>query len=91
MKDKPNDIDVVSFIDYRVYGKCEEKISPLMEKWKIEGNVDGYIVARSYPGHPHFIFAQLTYEYWKDLFSQTEPNAKKEIFRKGLIKINFYE
>lgn len=69
LKAKPNDIDVVSFIDYRVFSKNEEKISPLMEKWKIEGNVDGYIVARSYPGHPHFIFAQLTYEYWKDLFS----------------------
>ncbi len=31
LKIKPNDIDVVSFIDYRVFRKSEDKISPLME------------------------------------------------------------
>ena len=91
LKAKPRDIDVVSFIDYPIYRKHEEKISPILEKWKIEANIDGYIAARSYPGHPHFIYTQLNYEYWKDLFTQSKPNEKKDTFSKGLIKINFYE
>ncbi len=91
LKAKPNDIDVVSFIDYRVFRGQEQNISSLMEAWKAKGSVDGYISARSYPGHPHFILTQLNYEYWKDLFTQTKPNNENQRFLKGLIKINFYE
>ena len=56
-----------------------------------KGKVDGYIAARSYPGHPHFIITQLNYEYWKDLFTQTKPDDNNQHFRKGLIQINFHE
>ena len=91
LKDKPKDIDVVSFIDYRIYNRKEKEIESFKEKKKKGDKVDGFIVVRSYPGHPHFILAQLQYEYWKDLFTQTKPDKKNKAFSKGLVKINFHE
>ena len=91
LKAKPNDIDVISFIDYRVFRGKEEKASNMMATWKSKGKVDGYSAAKSYPGHPHFIITQLNYEYWKDLFTLTKPNDHNQHFRKGLIQINFHE
>jgi len=91
LKAKPNDIDVVSFIDYRIYRGKEKEIESFKDRKKKGDKVDGYIIVRSYPGHPQFILAQLQYEYWKDLFTQTKPNKKNKAFSKGLIKINFHE
>ena len=91
LKEQPNDIDVVSFVDYRVYQQKTEMVERLAEKWANVSGIDGYVVARSYPGHPHFIYTQLTYEYWLELFSQTKPNEDGVFFRKGLIKLNHHE
>jgi len=90
LKAKPNDIDVVSFIDYRIYRKKEEEILQLEEYFDKFDKLDIHIIPRSYPGHPGFIEIQLMYEYWKALFSRTREMNRKRL-SKGLIKINFYE
>lgn len=90
LKDKPNDIDVVSFVDYRIYRKKEEQILELENLFEKFEKLDIHIIPKSYPGHPSFIEIQLMYEYWKALFSRTrELNGTR--LGKGLIKINFYE
>jgi len=91
LKKKPKDIDIVTFIDYRIYRQKEKEIESLLEKWDLIAEIDGYIVPRSYPGHPFFIQAQLTFEYWKELFSSTRRNKKGEKFQKGFLKITFNE
>lgn len=90
LKDKPNDIDVVSFVDYRIYRKKEEKILELESQFDKFDKLDIHIIPKSYPGHPSFIEIELMHEYWKALFSRTrEVNGTR--LGKGLIKINFYE
>lgn len=91
LKAKPNDIDVVSFIDYRIYRKNEERILEFEEYLNQSKALDIHIIPLSYPGHPGFIEIQLMYEYWKALFSRTREENFGRRIGKGLIKIDFYE
>ncbi|MFK7933218.1 MAG: hypothetical protein AB8G22_06885 [Saprospiraceae bacterium] len=90
LKAKPKDIDVVSFIDYRIYMKFEEQIIDLCNKWNEVEELDIAILPQSYPGHPLFIQAQLAYEFWTSLFSRTRQDENRKRLPKGLIKINYY-
>lgn len=90
-KDKPNDIDVVSFIDYRIYRKKEQAAIDYMNRCRGIKEVDGFIAFRSYPGHPYFMESQFKFDYWQDLFTLTKINREGNQFRKGVIKIEFYE
>jgi len=86
-KELPKDIDLATFVDYRVYQQKFEDITELTERWTLNNKIDCYLLPISYPGHPNFIETQLTFEYWKNLFSlsrRTTPNRQK-----GLIKITF--
>jgi hypothetical protein len=79
----PNDIDLVTFIDYQILKSKE----PVWKKFK-DGNlflgIDGYI-ERVYPeNHPYFIRFQTDLLYWNDLFTKSYKGQPK-----GYIKINF--
>ncbi|MEM6319447.1 MAG: hypothetical protein AAF960_17380 [Bacteroidota bacterium] len=91
LKDKPKDIDVATFIDYQVYRRNEQAALDYMKDCKKVKEVDGFIVYRSYPGHPYFMQAQFSYDYWQDLFTLTRKNEEGKRFRKGLVKIQFNE
>lgn len=91
LKDKPNDIDIVTFLDYRIFRDAKEEVNYLAEKWDSIQEIDGYIIPKSYPGHPLFIQSQLTYEYWFELFSLSRSNESGAGKKKGFIKINFHE
>lgn len=90
LKAKPKDIDVVSFIDYRIYFRKETEVKLLKERFQENQQLDAYLIYRSYPGHPQFIHAQLMYEYWAALFRRTREDDLGNRHSKGLIKINFY-
>jgi len=90
LKAKPNDIDVVSFIDYRVYHKYEAEILELETYFDEFKELDVHLIPRSYPGHTGFIEIQLMHDYWQALFSRTRK-VNGERLEKGLVKINFYE
>lgn len=91
LKTKPKDIDVVSFIDYRIYFRKETEVKLLKERFQENQKLDAYLIYRSYPGHPQFIHAQFMYEYWAALFRRTREDDFGNRHSKGLIKINFYE
>lgn len=90
LKNKPNDIDVVSFIDYRVYNKKVEAMENLLIQWKSKKLLDAYFAPRSYAGHPYFIQSQIALDHWIDLFTLTKKNENVGALPKGLIKINFH-
>ena len=91
LKEKPNDVDVVTFIDYRIFRSKEKAIDLLSKSWNGITEIDAYIIPKSYPGHPLFIQSQLMYEYWKTLFSRTREDDSGKRLEKGLLKINFHE
>jgi len=91
LKEKPNDIDVVTFIDYRTFRSKERTINDLSESWDGIAEIDAYIIPKSYPGHPLFIQSQLMYEYWKTLFSRTREDNSGKRLEKGLLKVNLNE
>jgi len=88
-KELPRDIDLTTFVDYRIYKQNFGAIQKLSEKWNRERMIDSYLVPISYPGHPHFAETQLTFEYWKSLFSFSRRESPNQ--SKGLIKINFHQ
>lgn len=91
LKDKPKDIDVVSFIDYRIYNRRIKQMEHLLDEWEKNKLLDAFFAPRSYPGHLFFIQSQIALDYWKDLFSASKKTPILDRQPKGLIKINFYE
>jgi len=91
LKEKPKDIDLVSFIHYSDYKSKQAEIELFLSDWENVVEIDGFIAPFSYSGHPHFIESQLSYEYWKSLYSFTRKQENGQSLSKGLIKINFYD
>jgi len=88
-KELPKDIDIVSFVDYRIYRAKRKEIDLLSIKWDQKNEIDPFIVSLSYPGHPRFIQDQLSFDYWQDLFSHGRIDESGVFPEKGLIKIKF--
>ncbi len=88
-KELPGDIDLTTFVDYRICRDCEDEIVKLGDRWENERLIDSYIIPLSYQGHPRFLQTQLAYEYWKNLYSMSKPDGRGHSNPKGLIKINF--
>lgn len=88
-KELPGDIDLTTFVDYRICRDCEDEIISFGNKWENKRLIDCYIVPISYQGHPRFLQSQLAYEYWENLYSMSKPDEKGDSKPKGLIKINF--
>lgn len=90
LKNKPKDIDVVSFISYTDFLRNEELISTISEAHFDDPDLDVFIVPLSFSGAPLFIQADLLHRYYLDLFSNYRK-ADNKVYPKGLIKINYYE
>ena len=88
-KELPRDIDLTTFVDYRICRDCEDGIIQIGDKWENKRLIDCYIIPLSYQGHPRFIQSQLAYEYWRSLYSLSKPNEIGHACPKGLLKINF--
>ena len=86
---KPKDIDVVTFIDYKILNRFEDEIDHLSERSKKEFNLDAFFAPHCEPGHPYFIHAQLIFDYWKNFFSYSRKDKNGVHNPKGLFKIKF--
>jgi hypothetical protein len=81
-KQKPNDIDVVSFIDLIDAKKQVETFDMNISKGypKFKYNIDGYIVVNFPEGTPHFETITLSrYNYWRKWFGQDREGNQKAI------------
>lgn len=76
----PNDLDLVTFIDYRIYGEKESLLERFKRPGEFEG-IDAYI-EKSYPeDHRFFIRYQTDLLYWNDLFTKNRQGQKKGYFK----------
>jgi hypothetical protein len=92
-KHRPNDIDFVSFIYYKLYENLLQLIVTRFEKdgaKKFYGKLlDAYVVP-VYPDNHSQIFITKEEElYWLHLFNKTRYNKEGKRYMKGFIKIIF--
>lgn len=90
-KENPNDIDLVTIIDFRDYDFNKSIFETRFQPANVrkEFGVDGYII-RKYPKkHPKHFFTHSDSLYWKSLFGKTKVNRAKKQFPKGIIQLNF--
>ena len=88
-KENPNDLDFVSFIDYRIYEQKEEQIFRIVEKYGYL-KLDNYI-SQIFPlQHLRHEETNHYQQYWTDLFSSSrrDPKTNSQSPR-GFIKIIF--
>lgn len=85
---KPQDIDVVTFIDNQVFNEQEKALIPFTyPSSKMEYNVDGYLVKTYAKNEENYNLFKSDALYWMHQFLKTRPNRKGQQFNKGFIKI----
>jgi hypothetical protein len=88
-KQEPKDIDIVTFVDYRIY----KSKSIAMEKfWSFnleDKGLDNYFVALYPPDHELFDITNESKAKWTKLYSKTRPLNDGLFLKKGFIEIHF--
>ena len=87
----PNDIDLVTFINFEFYENNLSKLTDLQgHNLKKEQNLDCYFV-KEYPiEHKNYeIITKYDSVEWFHLFSKTRVNRNGKRYSKGIIQINF--
>ena len=86
---KPNDIDVVSFIDHRIVEKHETELKSFFYPLsKSVHYVDAYIVKTYSAEHLKYKLFKSDNLYWMHQFLKTRPNRAGRQLNKGFIKID---
>lgn len=86
----PNDIDLVSFIDYDIYQEKERLIDDRFSKWSVGQHYSGLdaFTVWSYPAtHKHSALFQADCAYWNDWFGHTRYNRNRKRFLKGFVQV----
>jgi len=85
-KNIPNDIDVVTFIDFNISCDLSKFVYPeSIEKY----NVDGYIVIVYPRKHPKIALYMGDWGYWMDRFDKTRRNRARNRYPKGFLEVTF--
>jgi hypothetical protein len=94
-KDNPNDIDFVSFIDYRIYDEKKPIIDSRFGKYTTKDHygklLDAYICLVFPSTHENAIRTQSDELDWLRQFSYTKPDRHKRQYPKSFVKIKFTE
>lgn len=89
-KENPNDIDLVTFLDFEIIKDIDYLLSNFKEPLsKTVYGVDAYIVYTYSQNHKKYILQQSDSAYWIDRFTKTRPNRKGQKFKKGFLEIIF--
>lgn len=72
----PNDIDIVCFIDFRIYEQKEKRFNELKVTYKVL-NIDCYFVKKYPEKHKYFIRYRTDMLYWNDLFTKSRKRQAK--------------
>jgi hypothetical protein len=88
-KQEPKDIDIVTFIDFRVY-QSKNKILEQFWAFNMENKgLDNYFVAIYPPEHElHNLYIE-NKEKWTKLYSKTRPLSDGLFLSKGFLEITF--
>lgn len=85
----PRDIDLVTFLDYRVFHAKEKLLDGFLSFSLEPQGIDAYIVPVFPDGHEHFSVTKKFESQWLNRFSWTKADNADRIFRKGFLKIKF--
>ena len=92
-KSHPNDIDFVSFVDFKIVEDKEKLLDKQFRRQGVKnfyGNqIDAYICSVYPENHQKAFYTKSDVLEWQNQFSYTRPNRNKENFSKGFIKIKF--
>ena len=90
-KTNPNDIDVVTFLDFDVYETHKALILKHFVGNKVfyRFKVDGYILQKFPPDHQEYNYSMANQAYWKDFFGHTRPNRAGIKLPSGFIELKF--
>jgi hypothetical protein len=87
----PSDIDLVSFIDYKVYQEKEQLINEHFSKWAVAEyyiGLDAFTVNVYPDDHNYSVLFQADRAYWYEWFGYTRYNRSRKRFTKNFIHVN---
>lgn len=89
-KENPNDIDLVTFLDYRIISSNRNKLKNFVYPKSFElFEVDAYLI-ESYPNeHKKSVLYSSDKFYWIDQFTKTKRNRRGNRFPKGFLEVQF--
>ena len=79
----PNDLDVVTFLDFDAFEPVEAELMKLKRDFAAKG-IDAYFQEIYAPYHPNFHLNQPNFVYWTHTFSSDRKKQPKEF-----VKLNF--
>lgn len=85
----PRDIDLVTFLDYRVFYAKEKLLDEFLSFSLEPKGIDAYIVPVFPNGHEHFSITKKFKGQWPNRFTRTKADEADNVFRKGFLKIKF--
>lgn len=92
-KSHPNDIDFVSFVDYKIVDFKLELLDKQFKRLGVKNfysnQIDAYICPVYPENHPKAFYTISDRLDWQNQFSYTKPNKNRERFSKGFIEIKF--
>jgi hypothetical protein len=90
LKVNPNDIDLVTFVDFVQYEIHEDTLYKLRQDFQKKG-VDAYFVAIYPKEHEDYsLFLNYDYDFWHKFTRDFKKEMRlKKPFKKGFIKIHF--
>jgi hypothetical protein len=87
LEKNPRDIDLVSFIDFKILEKKEKDLEAFNNVSKQDPMLDVYIVPIYPKGHPQEIFSTSDKLAWMDKFGKTRRNRRGVRLEKGFLEI----
>jgi hypothetical protein len=86
----PRDIDVVTFIDYKIVSANPNIFKNLSGESALLNYTEDSNIVKVYPeNHKHHIFTKSDRLYWYHLFTHTARDSRGKRHQKGFIKIIF--
>ncbi len=93
--DRPQDVDFVVFIDYKIYDAYydlfEKRFRKLGAKAYYGKNIDAYISPIYPSNHKNAFYTEDYQKYWLNFFSKTKADRHNKHYSKGFVKIQFGE
>ncbi len=91
-KEHPNDIDIVTFIDFSQYHKQKQALENQFSKFgsrQYYKGLDAYLVCVFPENHEFYQTYRSDYAYWYNLFGNPKYNRAQKRYSKGFIQINY--
>ncbi|MCB0633190.1 MAG: hypothetical protein R2824_03765 [Saprospiraceae bacterium] len=89
LKENPNDIDIVTFLDYKIFNLRAYKLDDFLSFSLESEGIDAYIVPIYPENHPFYSKGRQLKTQWLDRFSSTKADIFDNIHPKGFLSINF--